>query len=254
VDSPDRTHRLQEVADYRTVRKTLRASSIGSLIFGTLALAGGLMPPADPVLAAVGLLLLGTGIWNLTAPRPAGILIDGAALVVVGLYNVISTFAAAAQGHAGAGAGFFAKVGVFQIIWGVMSFWRFLRFRDAFRSVPSDVELRQLEGLAEVLRRGKVKESLDLIEFTTSGLSARRWKARLEPAMVVMATDGGREVLVADRATFDIEDRGKVLIGSARKAAFVVRGRRLTGVIPEESMARFQQWKTGVVIPKALAA
>ncbi len=254
METADRSLRLQQVADHRTVRKTLRGSSIGSLVFGALALLGGIAPPFDPVLTAVGAVLLSTGIWNLLDPRPTGILLDGCALLVVGLYNVAGALFALSQGQHGTADSLFVKLGVFQIAWGAASFWRFRRFRDAFRDPPTEAESRQLDGMVNVLWKTKAKESVDVIEFVSEGLHAKAWKARLSPTLAVLATDRGHEVVVAEKDQFDIEDRGKVMLGSARKATFVVRGKRWKGHLPADSLERFQQWKTGVVIPRAIAA
>ena len=86
---------LQQVAEYRRARKTLRAAGIGGLVFGGLALVTGVSMLAQNflniILIMIGLLLLAEGIWNVTYPTAVGILVDGAALILVGLWNIFIT-------------------------------------------------------------------------------------------------------------------------------------------------------------------
>ena len=248
--TPDRSLRLQQVADYRTVRRTLRSSAIISLVMGAITLLLALAPPPSLLAATLGLVLLGAGAWNLARPRPTGILVDGASVIVVGLFNIGWSIVDIQSG----GSGFWIKVGVFQLVLGGQAFWRYAHFRDAFRSPASEAELGELDGLVGAMWKSKVKESMDLIEFKVNGFHETPWKARLTDTLAILATDGGREVKVAARGEIDIAETGKVLIGRSLKATVTVRGKAMKGTIPPESYERFQQWKTGVVLPRAIAA
>jgi hypothetical protein len=251
--TPDRSRRLQQVADYRTVRKTLRASGIGSIVFGSLALVGGVAAPFDPILTGLGLVLLGTGLWNTFAPRPTGILVDGITLLLVGLYNIGG--AALSAGHGAAGPSLWVKLGIFQLIWGGQAFMRFRRFRDAFQDPPGDVELTQLDGEVSALWKANSKQATDVIEFTTAGLMhAAKWKGRLDDGFALLATANGAEVRIVMKEAFEIEDRGKGLIGSSHRVALKLAGKNRSGAMGLASLERYQQWKTGVVIPKPIAA
>lgn len=252
MHAPDGSLRLQQVADYRTVKKTLRTSATISVVMGAITLLFALVPPASGVAAALGLVLLGAGSWNLARPRPTGILVDGASIIVVGLFNIVGEVLALQGG--GGGSGFWIKVGVFQLVFGGQAFWRYARFRDAFASPASDSELRQLDGMVTTMWKTKVKDATDVIEFTTTGFHAAMWKGRLTETGAVLATDGGREVRVAARDEFDIAEQGKVLIGKSLKATITIRGKAAKGTIPPESYERFQQWRTGVIVPRAIAA
>jgi membrane-bound ClpP family serine protease len=252
VFTPDRSSRLQQVADYRTVRKTLKNSAVVSLIFGAITLFFALLPPFSIITAALGVMLLATGAWNLARPRPTGILVDGVAVIVVGLFNLVSSILDAQSGQGA--SPFWIKMGIFQLIIGGQSFWRFAHFRDAFKSRPADSEMQELDGMVSSMWKSKVKETQDVIEFKVSGFHETPWKARLTDSLAVLATLGGNEVKVASRAEFDIAENGKVLIGKSLKATFTIRGKAMKGTLSPESFERFQFWKTGVVIPRAIAA
>jgi len=99
------------------------------------------------------------------------------------------------------------------------------------------------------------KDTTDAIEFTAAGLvHATRWKGRLDDGFALLATAGGSEVRVVMKDAFEVEDRGKGLIGKSHKATLRFAGKKLSGAIGPESLERYQQWKTGVVIPRAIAA
>jgi len=252
VFTPDRTARLQQVADYRTVRKTLKNSATVSLIIGAITLAIALVPPLSIISAALGVMLLATGAWNLARPRPTGILVDGVSVILVGLYNIVSTVLEAQSGQGG--SAIWIKMGIFQLIIGGQAFWRYAQFRDAFRIQVNDSEMQELDGMVSEMWKAKVKESSDIIEFKVSGFHETPWKARLTDSLAVLATLGGNEVKVATRAEFDIAENGKVLIGKSLKATFTIGGKAMKGTLSPESFERFQLWKTGVVIPRAIAA
>lgn len=251
--TPDRFTRLQEVADYRTVRKTLRGGAIGSIIFGALAVFAGLLAPIDPVLTAVGAVLVGTGLWNAFSPRPTGIIVDGVSLWVVGLYNIGSVVMSASQGDT-SGAGLWVKLGVFQLIWGGQSFVRFVRFRNAFKSPATGAELLELDEMATGVWKAKVKDTQDTIEFVTTGFGPVKWKARLDPDCALLVTGRGAEVRLVRREALDVEDTGKAMFSRTRKVKVQAGPHTWKGTMSPESLRRFQQWKTGVTLPEALAA
>jgi len=240
-------HRLQQVADHRMARKTLRTGAIGSVIVGSLSLILGFMPPMDPIACAVGAVLLGTGLWNITRPQPAGIVIDGLTLILVGAYNILGAFG-------GGGAGLWVKLGAFQLYWGVQGIMRYTRFRGAFAFAPQDAEVRQLDEMVRSIEKAKVKESTDTIEFTTTGLHARLWRGRLTDTGALLVTIGSHEALVVGKHEFDVEPGGKVVLGNNLKATFTIKGKAYKGSISPQSLERFQSWKMGTSIPLAIAA
>ena len=250
--TPDRSARLQQIADYRTVRKTLKNSATVSLIMGAITLAIAFVPPLSIFSAALGVMLLATGAWNIARPRPTGILVDGASVIIVGLYNIVSTVLEMQSGQGG--SAIWIKMGIFQLVIGGQAFWRFAQFRDAFRIQVTDSEMRELDGMVDAMWKAKVKETSDVIEFKVSGFHETPWKARLTDSIAVLGTLGGNEVRVATRDEFDIAENGKVLIGKSLKATFTIRGKAMKGTLSPESFERFQLWKTGVVIPRAIAA
>lgn len=240
--------RLQQVADHRTARRTLRRVAIGSLIVGGIVLALGLIPPADPLTIAFGALLLGTGSWNLIRPRPAGIVIDGIMLCLIGLYNVSSLFLG--EG----GSVFWAKVGVFQVFWGGHEMLKFRRFREALAFEPQDTERRAMDESVRTLLKTRPKQDAAVFEFTMTGWHPKAWRGRLMDEGALMLKLGSEEVLLLRRHELEIQPGRKVLFGKELHASIAMDGTTHKGAIAPESLERFHAWKYGVDVPAAIAA
>ena len=239
--------RLQLVADRRMALKTLRTGAIGSIIIGALALIAGLLPPAELITSGIGAALVGTGMWNLGRPRPIGVILDGATLILVGAFNVLGSVGES-------DFGLWAKLGVFQLYWGAQGVLRFKQFRTALAFEPQDTEARAIDNAIRTIEKAKVKESPAAIEFTTTDFHAKLWRGWFTPEGVLLLKLGSHEVILADRHEFDIEPGDKVVIGKNRKASITIKGKTHKGTVSPESLERFQAWKSGVPLAESYAA
>ncbi|HEY2954767.1 MAG TPA: hypothetical protein VGK89_05920 [Candidatus Eisenbacteria bacterium] len=253
MDAHDPVSKLQKVADYRTVRKSLKRSGGWSVLFGAIAIWAGVGAlPVDWVITVLGVVLVGTGVWNIAAPRPTGIILDGVTLLLVGGYNLIGTVLSAMDGvHVSPR---WALVGILQLFWGLQRIQSFRRFANAFLERPSDTAMQQIEETVATIRKAKAKESTDIIEFAVDGIHRHVWKARLVGEQAVFVEATGSDILVGTRGSVEITSRGKVMVGSALKADAMVGTQRLRGRISEDSFRRYEQWKTGTFVPKPIAA
>ncbi len=121
--SPENKEKKKEPDQTAQMYKRLKSGGIGSIIFGIIAIAFGLASagqnPINAGLAVIGLFLLAEGIWLLASPQPIGLIVDGIALCVLGIWNMMITIYNTS--HAGGGGGF-AILGIMQIVWGIQSF------------------------------------------------------------------------------------------------------------------------------------
>lgn len=240
-------NRLQQVADHRMARKTLRTGAIGSIIMGALALGIGAMPPLSLVTVGIGVALLGTGLWNLLRPQPAGIVIDGLTLILVGASNILGSFG-------DGGSSLWVKLGIFQLYWGGVGIMRFKEFRNALGFQPQDTELKALDDMIQSVEKAKVKEANDVIEFTTTGLHAKLWRGRLDDQGALLIQMGQNQAVMALRHEFNIEPGKKVMIGNNLNATLTIKGKTHKGSLSPQSLERYQTWKLGTHIPRAIAA
>jgi hypothetical protein len=116
----------QKVANYKLLCKTLRPAGIGSIVFGIVGIGMGFATmednPLNAGLAIIGFFLLVEGVWIAAAPSPPGLIVDGIALIILGLWNIGITLGG------NGGAGMFLFLGIWQIVLGGKSFARYGRF------------------------------------------------------------------------------------------------------------------------------
>ncbi len=107
------------------INKKLRRAGIGSIVFGFIAVIFGLLTVREnvinSVLVLIGIFLFIEGIWIVGKPTPAGLIVDGIALIIVGLWNLIVS-------GTSAGGPTFGGLGVLQIIWGIKNFVNYNKF------------------------------------------------------------------------------------------------------------------------------
>ena len=234
---------LQRAADFRTVRKTLRPAAFGSIVFGVIAVGLGIASledsPVNAVLVLLGLGLLGEGIWILVQPTPVGMIVDGIALCLLGLWNLFVTFMNASSG--GKGPSGFAVLGVFQIILGIQSFRRYSRFAGAAGGTASAESIKRVDELVAGIEASSEKAAPDIIEFNAKGVA---WKGRLTGDLGVLVAQGEQDVVLARKAEVTITPQEAPGSGKTFKAAFQFGPHNLTGSLSLESYQRYERWKS----------
>lgn len=163
---------LQEAANTRALRKSLRATAIAGIIFGALALSSGL--PSDtytPFVRAayvgLGVFLLAQGMWNILLPRPAGIIVSGTAIVAIGLWNIISTVQW--LGTNPSSSKFWIIFGFFQLYWGIRRAKSYSVFHTLSYGKPSQETIKWLDSLAKRILEGQRKGAADVIAIVRMG-------------------------------------------------------------------------------------
>lgn len=242
---------LQNVADHVVIRKHMRGSAIGSIIFGVINCAIGFGSAGDNalnlILGLIGIFLLVEGFYLLATSNPGGLIGDGIALMAVGVWNIIITIVNMSEGG-GSGA-FWAILGVMQIGWGIQSFKRYDRFAHIGKiSVSRDLG-GEMQILIEEVKKGNPKKLPDMIQFTAK---QRIWKGRLASKCAIMLTTTGDDIQILPRSGFVIERTGKTMIGSTVKIHITMKNQTLDGTISPEHMERFETWKNAEVADEVL--
>jgi len=237
----------EKASHYRLLHKTLKPAGFGSILFGVIAIvmggAGMQDNPINAVLALIGLLLFAEGLWIVIAPSPKGMIIDGIALIILGVWNILVTIANASSGGSG-GFHFFAVLGVFQIIWGFKSFGRYSRFSQNPVQKPSPEMQKQIDDLANAIRKAKFKNAPDIIEFQAKSFSITKpWKGKLEHDRAIFADIAGEEIIFAEKNRVRFFEEGSQLLGKSLKVDIQLRDRKMKGTISPESLERFTEWK-----------
>jgi len=235
---------LQLAADEVALNKSLKPAGIGSLIFGALAVwAGWVDWGADPfslALLLLGLLLLSTGLWQTFSPRPKGLISNGIALILVGIYNVgYTVWQMSVEGEKGF---FFLILGFLQVLWGGQNIKKYPRFASMAGECKDKELLDSVRALMEGAVKGKVKRDPGLIEFQAVGLKQGGvWKGRL------MDSYGLFMVLPRWEAVFLLPEQVAVEV-LADKIGKRVKARIRLGDVEREvtvdamSLDRLQRW------------
>jgi hypothetical protein len=233
---------LQRTADYHVIRKKLKQSAIGSLIFGALAVFIGVMLINESILnlllIVIGILLLAVGIINLIRPTPEGIIIDGTSLLIVAVWNIIFVALPGMRWGGGPEHIKWGIIGIFQIVWSVRRFMDYPRYRRALQEKPTPEELEGMESLMKSINKSNDKEP-GYLQFNAR---AAVLKGLLSSEAVVFVDKARQEVVVAHRNEVDLAIKGKVLIGTKLKATLKVKAKSFTGTISQESAGKLQAW------------
>lgn len=241
---------LQKVCNYRFIRKSLRPAGVWSILFGLVAVVmgfGGMnVAPLKAVLGLIGIFLLLEGLWIVFDPRPGGLIADGFALIILGLWNILITFASKEHGGGGGedGPRFFAILGFWQIIWGFQSFGRFVMVSRIPRIKPTDETIKAIDGMVKKILDAETMDAPDLIEFQVKALGGKQfWKARLAHDSAVFVRSGGDDVIFAGKDQVYMYIRDKALLGRNLNFRLAIAGRKMKGTIAPDLFDRYEAWK-----------
>jgi hypothetical protein len=235
---------LQNASEYWLMRRTLRPTGIGSIVFGVIALFMGASSMGEnsvnAVLALIGVFLLVEGIWILVAPSPGGMVADGIALILVGCWNVFVWVLSSGRSE------FFIILGIWQIVWGVERFSRYRRFSRVPLEKPSEQVMKWLDENVKALASARSLPESDILEFRATA----RWRAKLFEDAALFVFGSGQDVLLArkDHITFSCNGE-PILNGKSLKATFGIGDRNLSGTISVEAFAKYGGWKGEGALP-----
>jgi hypothetical protein len=246
---------LQRVASRRILLKNLRGRGIGSIIWGLIAsglgIAGMEVDRANAILAAIGVFLTIEGIRVVAAPAPAGLIVDGFALLILGIWNLAITVMSASSGV----PPIFAIIGVLQIAWGCQSFFKYAQFSKTSSAVPSATALQSFDQLVNYIQGANVADDASLVAFITSGQIEWKGQFRATGAVFVAQRSGKRsrgrkpadgDIIFAAKADVSFRKDADGLAPNTLKMTFSIKARKFSGVMPQEAFDRYETWMVGI--------
>ncbi len=247
--SPEDKSTLIKAADYKVVNSHLRPASFGSIIFGVIAIAlGGSMANQNPInafLVVIGIFLFIEGIWLLTSPGPKGFVVDGIAMIIIGVWNILITFANASSG--GESIGFFFIIGVWQIIWGFQSFGRYKRFSYLAGEKPSKEALEKLEQALQGIMASSYKTSADIVEFKVkTAFKEWNWKGKLMDDVALFVA-GKKAIIPVRKDEVKLTLKGESSGLRPHKGTLHLGKQKIAGTISPESLDRLREWKPNLI-------
>jgi hypothetical protein len=245
---PADVEELHLIAEYHTACRALRMMGGGGIVFGIIAIVVGMGfaftgYPINLVLALIGLCLLAAGIWCLALPGAEGVIVNGLALIFVGLWNIFITVLDLATGATP--RIWWAVVGVLLIAAAVKCFQQYARFSAALRHGVSKDELAMMDKLVKTILKANAKEDEDIVTFQVRPFAQhpKAWRGQLGRNGAVFVDKNSKEVLVAPKEEVRIEPHGKVLIGQTLKASVKIRDHKWEALISPTSFDRYRDWK-----------
>jgi hypothetical protein len=240
-----RAGEVQRAANFRMVRRQLRGAGIGSIVFGVIATVLGTASLQDSdlnvILLCLGVFLLAEGVWLLVSPSPAGMIVDGFALIALGAWNIFVTISNLSAG--GHGPGGFAALGLLQIGWGFQSFIRYRRVAELPMARPDQATSDWLEA---IMKSATSKDpSGDVVSFQVREKKALlNWRGKLLDEFGLFFEVKEQLAIVADRNAANITPIGSPVAGKNAPVRIALGARSWEGEIDSQNLDRFQKWKT----------
>jgi hypothetical protein len=107
---------------------------------------------------------------------------------------------------------------------------------------PADLRQRGA-ALIEGLRKAKVKQEPDVVEFYAGGFTPTLVRMRLAPEGAACLVGGGDDVQIAPREQVSLELEHES--AKMAKGTLVVGSRRWKGQLKADHLARFRDWQAG---------
>lgn len=240
---------LQEAANYRFIRKTVRPGGIGSILFGAIAIVVGTTAmtaanpprPAFPLLTVMGILLIAEGVWLVCAPSPTAFAANDIGWVLTGICYILAAANVSTLGV------LVLYGGVWLTTTGAGDLIRYSRLLRLPRSRPSPGVSSRLDSLAKELKEAKAADNPSIVEFRCSALGSacgNTWKGKLDGSRAVFSS--GDEIVFATRDNVLIElDRPEENRKGLLRARIRIADRSMRGQFSPESLQRYQRWKKG---------
>jgi hypothetical protein len=218
------------------------------VLFGAASVAiGCLWRPVDWVLTVLGAVLVGTGAWNIRAPRPATVVADGITLLLVGGYNLHGAVLSVMDGLPFSPGR--AILGLLQILWGIR---RFRHLRHFGSAIPSfEHEKKAIQQLAGAIREVATSDVTRLLEFEAGEGRGRVWKARVDGDRIVFKEVRGSKLVIGTRATTQILARPAKDPKGPREAEISVGATCIRIRMSADTFRALAEWKAGRSARKA---
>jgi hypothetical protein len=235
------------IAEYRTASIHLKRMGWGSLIWGLLNIVLGTIytvenGPINAILVLIGLLLVASGLWCLVVRSAAGVITNGIALMLIGLWNLVVTVLNLVLG--GPPTFWWAAIGVAMIASAVWGFRQYARFSQGLRHGATSGELAMLDAFAKRVLKADGEHDDNIIGFqVTSYGQQAKWRGRLMRGMAVFVQRVTQELLVASSKDVSINPHGQVLLSSSLKAAITIRDHHWQATMTPRSFDRYRDWK-----------
>jgi hypothetical protein len=191
------------------------------------------------------LFLLLEGVWLLraSAADPRVLQLEGTALLVLGLWNTVGLYFEAKSGMKPLLGAQILFAGIAQLINSYTTFRSYPVYKQIYENLDRAV-LHELEiTIGDAWKRNVPEENI--AEFQ---MDNKKCKAKFLSDLVILLTQGGKQVTLAERASVSIENTGNKMLSKALKVKVTLEDEKLKTEMNPDSYQRWQAWVSGSVI------
>ena len=214
---------------------------------GVVVTACGLGARVVPMIA-VGVVLASAGAWNLLRTSVSGLVVDGGALIVCGVF--LATAWRWMEPERPSQAANSIVAGVLQIVWAVR---RLALYRTARHAVRDPQAIARLESIVRDLSRRDVRTDETVVQFRTGRFRHHRNRLGLYAEGVVGILES-TAIRLDKRSDVWIEASGTTAIGRAIKVKIQMSDLQLAAEMSVGHFQRFERWKLGQSQARSIAA
>ena len=254
---------LNKAVEYRKIKKTIVPLAYVNILFGVINSVMGVIWMADSflniILVAIGVTLFTCGIWMLKKPTPGKMIVNGVTFILLAVWNLFVGILNSMAGETSPRTFIYALVQIGLVYY---SFKTYYEFKKIYAARPPAEITDYLESTVDRICKAELKTEPRICLMKTNsvmklntdvtasmakgaGSQYQIWKMELLPnsATLVNSHKDGHEVLFPTKNEMDIEDKGKVMIGSSRKIQLKVFDKTYTGTMTPENMEKYESWK-----------
>jgi len=245
VDIRTDAEKIQRAANWRALRGLLRTGGIGSIVFGGIAIYLGLDalsedgPDLNGILVAIGGFLVLEGIAVIALPRAPGLIAEGLALLLIGLWNLVVAVTN--------NASWMGVLGFYQILWAVQSFRRYPRFRRVGPDVQPET-LAWFDATVAALKKADLANDPTVVAFTgkqsiwRGEFNEPMYRARLFPDGMFLYKLSGDDTVVARHSNVVFTPGKPKKLGFAGRLS--IGGRTMPVTLLGDGLQRLNTWRS----------
>jgi hypothetical protein len=253
---PPQTHleRLKLSAMYLSLQRGMRRSGWGSVGWGAFTILVGLLSRShtalDYIWFALGLYLLLEGAWVLrvAAVDPRVLRFEAAALLMLGLWNTVGLYFEIESGMKPVFGARIILVGIAQLFSAYTTYRSYPGYKQVYEHLDHAC-LHELEMSIGEAWKQKTQTEVGLVEFK---IDDKKCKAKFLPNMVIVLTQNGKQISLAERAEVKVENNGNKMLSKSLKVELTLEDEKLKTEMKPECYEQWQAWLSQNTAPKGI--
>jgi hypothetical protein len=204
----------------------------------------------DYIWFALGLFLLLEGAWALRAAAadPRVLRLEAATLLLLGLWNTVGLYFEIEHGIKPIFGGRILLVGIVQLFSAFTTYRSYPAYKQIYEHLDRSC-LHELEMKIGDAWKQKTESESGLVEFIVGD---KKCKAKFLPEMVIVLTQNGKQISLAERGQVKVENTGNKLLSKSLKVELTLEDEKLKTEMKPECYEQWQRWLSQNPTPKSV--